>query len=724
MKEIKKVWNTSKFISSDEETRLCGRIQDHVTLLETSLFPKWVKAIYNYSMFTWDRIENLLMKWYKKQDIARMSDYFHPMIYRIINTMYWYLLDRNFTITAHGWRKCWQDIKVQKNAEWYWRQKSVFKNMMKIIKQSILLGQCWGMPYVERVYGNIEYIDGKPKSRKKEYIEDYVTAWLYKVSPFHLFYDPHIDWEDQEEVSHCRMASWDSIMKELYFITYDDWVTKIKKEDRVNYFSLDDQKIVKNSWARFCEYDFSRVHQVWRERYNNGSISNKLADCLNSWSHTWHFDQYRIEKSNELYERTFSFRMKDCERHLAVFINKKLIYDWPSPFGNYLPYKPIYYKEPMEWSVERWLGILLEQPQEVANNSYRAKHDTTRTNNINGSISVIEWHGQIKKNWVQVDWKLELNKWDVIHVGKDVKISNFPIANINQNDQDTINDANALGDYTSNLNNVTWGQNSKITRVSWEVISKKQVTQRELEPMVMSIEDFVTWITEIVMQQIQLIVKKKYKVFIMGEEYEIDIKDLKWRYSWTWSTSRIAELYREINAERENAALEAIASAAPDLINWDVWAKTKACSSWLPEDLIMSRSDASKLALNRQRQQIENEIKLLPDQLRLAEERNKIFPPAPAWEENSSIRTNVNVNYKDITNPLVKQEVLAEMWAESALQVDPVTLMWVDNKEAIQTPVGFIETTQWVWQPWTPWVLVDQSSNNNISQVIDLAENV
>ena len=724
-----KVWNVSEFLWSQEEQRISWRVSNYVSLMVNGVFPKWVKAIQNYCMYTGDRVERLLMKWYSKQTVARMSDYFHPMVYRIINTMYWYLLDKNFSITAHWGRDCWQDAKVQKNAEWFWRQRHVWKNMMRIIKQAVLIWQCWGAPYVEHIFhAPTVGKDWKVQTKKKEYIEDYITAWLYKVSPFHLFYDPAIDREEQNEVMNCRFASWDDIMKELRFIQYDNW-TKIPSKMKVNFFTMKEQEEVKSSWAKFCQYDFSRVRQVWRQR-SNASAQAQIFDCLNAWNYNLQTDlaNFKIEKNNEIHERFFVFRKVDCERHLSVFINKKMIFSWPSPYWNQLPYAPIYYKEPMEGSIERGLGILLEQPQEVVNNAYRAKHDTIRTNNINGSVKVVSWVWTVKKNGKAIDWDLQLSKDDTIYIPEWMKITNFPVANLNQNDESTIIDANWLWDYISNLSNVTGWQSRKISRVSWEVIAKTQITEREIEPIVMSIEDFVTRTTEYIMTQIIQIVPKKYKVFIAWEDVDININDLKWRYTWTRSTSRIDQLYREFNAQKKDAALQLMMQVAPELVNRSQRLKEIACLWWIDESIAMTESDAQKVRIKQAQDEIDMEIKLLEKQKELQDKRNEIFPPAAPVEERWITRTNINVNYKDITNPIVKQEILAELWAESSLNIDPATLLSYDNKSSLEKPVWFVETTDWVWEPWTRWVLVDDGadlnwSTWNLPEIFDLAEN-
>lgn len=712
MKKITHVWNASEFIWSDEWRRISANITTQVRLLETSLFPKWVKAIYNYCMYTWDRIENLLMKGYSKKEIAKMSDYFHPMVYRIINTMYGYLFDANFIITVSG-GDCGTAAKIQKNAEWYWRQKYVFKNMMRIIKQSILIGQCRWMPYVELVF--------KPWSTKNKkwhkYLDDYVTAGLHKVSPFHLFYDPHISWEEQEEVTHCRFTTLDKIKQELDFMTFWDWKTKVK--NKVNYISKEEVEYAIRSWDRFCTYDFSRVRQVWRQQHHNGSTADAIARCLSSDSFIdlpSTLDNYKIEKNNEILERTLCFRRVEGERRLAVFLNKVLIYEGCSPYGNQLPYVPLYYKEPMEGSVERGMWVLLEKAQEVTNNAYRAKNDSIRKNAINGSITVVQWSGTIKKNGKSVNSELVLQKDDVIQVGKDVKLSNLPVANVNQDYPSLIQDANALGDYIANLNNVTWWQSGKITRVAWEVISKTQVTQRELEPIVLGIEEFITCITEIIFEQIATKVNKKYQVFISGETFDIDIDDLKARYTYKWSTSRIDELYREYNAQKKEVALNLILQSAPELINREEWAREAACLGWLSDKIIMTPGDAAKFRLKEQRDIIKMEKELLQDQLELEQERARLFPPAQPWpvEQSWLQRTNVNINYKDISNPTVRQEILAEAGAESALEIDPNTLLPI-SKDSVATNFSEI-----AWQ----WLSINETNNvvPTQNQVIDLAE--
>lgn len=720
MKAIDKIWDAKDFIWSKMWTDIARWIDEYVSSFENGLFRKWIRAIYNYCMYTWDRVEKLVSRWYTKKDISKMNDYFHPMVYKIVNTMYGYLFDVNFTITANWGANCGDASKIQHQAERYWRQKGVFKNKFRIIKQAVLLGQSFGMPYVEKVFWEGTYTD---KSKKKgKYVEDYVTAWLHKVSPFHLFYDPCVSREEQTEVSHCRNATWDTIKKELWFMTFDDWSTKLKKSSKINYMSMAEQKMVKKSGGRFTKYDFSKVWQVrWEDNFL-GTTNDQLMSCLDGERYsmeTW-VEQYKIEKSNELHERTLCFRLVDCKWRLAVFINKQLVFEWESPYWNKLPYYVVYYKEPMEWSVERWLWVLLEWAQETANNSYRANNDAIRKNALTGSISVIEWNWTIKKNWKAIDGELLLEKDDVIHVGQDVRITNWPTKDVNQDYSFLAAQANDLGDYISNLNNVTWWSSSKITRVSGEVISKTQITQRELEPVVLSISDFVTCVTEFIICQINTTIKSKYRVFIWWKDVEYDNNSFLGRYDITWSTSRIDELYREINAQKKNAALELILQISPWLVNMEERAREVACAWWLDDKLILSAADAESVKLKAERWVWALKTKLLEDERDYYVERDKVFPPQqqPNGLENS-MRTNVNINYKDITNPLVKQEILAEAWAESALQVDPITLLSVNNKEWLQEEVWLIETTSWVWVDGNNWVLALWGQE---PQILDLAE--
>ena len=403
-----------------------------------------------------------------------------------------------------------------------------------------------------------------------------------------------------------------------------------------------------------------------------------------------------------------------------------MVFDWPSPFGNHLPYVPVYYKVPMEGSVERGLGLLLEGAQETTNNSYRAKNDAIRKNAINWSVTVVEWKGKIKKNGIEIVWELELNKDDVIQISEGMKLSNFPVAKVNQDNWQVSSDANEQWDYISNLSNVTWWHSTKVSRVSGEVVGKTQVTQREIEPIIVWIEWFVTEVTWIFLQHLQLNVDKEFKVHIWWEDFDINIDDLKWRYTRTWSTNRIAELYRAHNAEKKEAALSLLMEIAPELVNRHEWAKATQELWCLDDKIIMSPADAQKFRIKQERDVIELQMELLEDQLKLEQKRAELFPQPPAWqaEEPNSLRTNVNINMKDIPNWLVRQEILAEAGAQSALEVDPMTLVSSEWKEALEKEVWFIETTQWVGTPWTPWVLVDSSTPVNPRQIIDLAENV
>lgn len=538
---------------------------------------KWASAYRNYFMYKLDRA--LLIKDFQ-------TNIKSPVVKMYVDAMRTWLYDNVINFRVIG-----RDREDQKKADdvkaWLERGFSASNSRMEFmsaIKEALI---CWPgylkIWFVDREK-KIEYKRGLKKfnkSTKEQY------PFIKYVPLFNIFIDPTVrSFDESPYVIERNVMSVNAFNK--YYSNYfkDNNTKRVVDYAIANpyYFSNFDYNRIKH--ASF--WDESSVKKFFEDHHDN-----------NDWNLFDTFTQnYLSFEKNSKYVEVIEYRSDD--KHIML-VNGKAFVDEPNPLPlKQKPYVDIEYNKAPGLAFGSWLGVTLEDIQNITDELLNLQMDNTKFQ-IAPMFQKLKWADMFS----QESSGLVYEPFKVVEVNTPEWMHRLELGSPEFTGVDMIQFLLQLWEMSEGLNSYSMGYQNKVERSATWVSALVQAFKSRLLPLVESMNQALAKIAEMWTATAVVMMPETVSIRVMGKDNtpifkDITIDDIVGKYDIEFDAQALKSATREIKRDQLLQLLQTSIQWWMDPNTWEYFIDMREL--WreildafeMSQDLVMNSKEVNK----------------------------------------------------------------------------------------------------------------------------------
>ena len=571
-------WNQIISPFQKTEDRMRETLEIVKNFYSNHLWNKWASAYRNYFMYKLDRA--LLIKDFQ-------TNIKSPVVKMYVDAMWTGLYDNviNFRVVGRDREDQKKADDVKAFLERGFSASNSRMELMSAIKEALI---CWPgylkIGFIDKDK-KIEYKKGLKKISK---ITKEQYPYIRYVPVFNLFIDPTVkSFEESPYVFERNVMSVEAFKK--YYS---------------NYFNKDTEKIIKYALANpyyFSGYDYNKIkHAAFRdEREIKRFFSNYTENNNNDWGTFDIFTQnYLSFEQNSKYVEVIEYRSD--EKH-SVMVNGKVFLDEENPLPlKKKPYVDIEYNKAPGLAFGSWLGVTLEDIQNITDELLNLQMDNTKFQ-IAPMFQKLKWSDMFSQD---ADGLL-YEPFKVVEVNTPEGMHRLELGSPEFTGVDMIQFLLQLWEMSEGLNSYSMGYQNKVERSATWVSALVQAFKSRLLPLVESMNQALAKIAEMWTATAVVMMDDMIAIRQMNKEgkpvfKDINIDDLVGKYDIEFDAQALKSATREIKRDQLLQLLNTAISGWVDPNTGEYFIDMRELrreiidSFEMSQDLVMSTKEVNK----------------------------------------------------------------------------------------------------------------------------------
>ena len=491
------------------------------------LWNKWASAYRNYFMYKLDRA--VLIKDFQ-------TNIKSPVVKMYVDAMWTWLYDN-----VINFRVVWRDRDDQKKAddvkaflERGFSASNSRMELMQAIKEALI---CWPG------YLKIGFIDREKKIEYKKWLKKVSKTtkeqypFIKYVPVFNVFIDPTVkSFEESPYVFERNVMSVESFKK------YYGW-----------YFNNDTNAILREALANpvyFSNYDYNKIKHAafWDEREIKKYFNNLNEYSNDGWAFDTFTQNYLSFEPNSKYVEVIEYWSD--EKHITM-INGKVFLDEENPLPlKKKPYVDIEYNKAPGLAFGSWLGVTLEDIQNITDELLNLQMDNTKFQ-IAPMFQKLKWSDMFSQDANGLTYE----PFKVVEVNTPEWMHRLELGSPEFTGVDMIQFLLQLWEMSEWLNSYSMGYQNKVERSATGVSALVQAFKSRLLPLVESMNQALAKIAEMWTATAVVMMDDMVAIRQMGKDgkpvfKDINIDDLVGKYDIEFDAQALKSATREIKRDQ------------------------------------------------------------------------------------------------------------------------------------------------------------------------------